>query len=389
MPSLLNFLTRRELFKWGLISAGLTAAPKVLGSPAIHQEATPEGGWGVAGDRAGMAAVPFFASVSGQQREQTLPGGYRWTTAAPFPEHMEELYGLALEGKEYVIGGLGRGGIPPGLVYVYDPNTDQWTKKTSMPKPVHHQAQAIYKGKIYIFGGCKRHLFGDDTVDSSWVYDPATDTWTAIRPLPGRRCSARAQEVGGKIYVIGGFGPMENGKPGTRVTGANQVYDPEKNTWEDRSPMPTARNHIFSGVVDGKIYMIGGRLGSGGASTASPTDVVEEYDPAKDLWGNLRAPMPTARSGGGDATYQGKIYCAGGEYSNRQYSAAFRALEAYDPATNTWTILPSMPVAKHGQGTAFLGNKLHLAGGVVVPGSGFGPDWNAGTGEHDVLEIPE
>jgi N-acetylneuraminic acid mutarotase len=337
-----------------------------------------------------VAVILMLAvSLSAQGQPQVLPGGYKWTTAAPFPEKMEELYGLEMDGKEWVLGGLGPKGIPPGLVYMYDPGTDKWTKKASFPRAVHHQGEAIYKGKIYIFGGCTQQLNGDAAVDNAWVYDPAADSWKAIKSLPERRCSPRAQMVDGKIYVIGGFGPMENGKPGTRVTGINEVYDPEKDTYEQRSPMPTARNHMFSGVVNGKIYMIGGRLGSGGAGTASPTDVVEEYDPAKDLWSDIKSPMPTPRSGGGDATYKGKIYCAGGELTTRQFSAAFRALEAYDPATNTWTVMPPMPVAKHGQGTAFLGNKLHLAGGVLTPGSGFGADSNSGTGEHNVLEFPE
>ena len=30
----------------------------------------------------------------------------------------------------------------------------------------------------------------------------------------------------------------------------------------NRSPMPTARNHILAAAVNGKIYAIGGRLGS-------------------------------------------------------------------------------------------------------------------------------
>jgi N-acetylneuraminic acid mutarotase len=341
-----------------------------------------------------MAAMILVLAASlpaqGQQGPQPLPGGgtYQWTKAAPIPIKMEELYGLALDGKMYVVGGLGPAGVPPGFMYVYDPATDTWTKKKDMPRPVHHQAQAIYKGKIYTFGGCTQQLVGDAAVDNSWVYDPAADTWTALKPMPGRRCSAKGAEVNGKIYVIGGFGPMENGKPGTRVNGVNQAYDPETNTWEERSPMPTARNHAFSGVVNGKIYIIGGRLGSGSAGSASPTDVVEEYDPAKDLWSDVKAPMPTLRSGGGDATYNGRIYVAGGEYGGRQFSAAYRALEVYDPASNMWTILPPMPVAKHGQGTVFLGGRLHLAGGVLTPGNGFGPDSNSGTAQHDVLEYP-
>jgi hypothetical protein len=51
-----------------------------------------------------------------------------WKKAAPFPEPDEELYGVAANGKLYVIGGWGEGKAR-GAHYEYDPATDKWTKK--------------------------------------------------------------------------------------------------------------------------------------------------------------------------------------------------------------------------------------------------------------------
>jgi N-acetylneuraminic acid mutarotase len=289
-------------------------------------------------------------------------------------------------GKVYIVGGFGMTGDPQGLMYEFDPGTDRWTKKKSMPVPVHHQAQAAFEDKIYTFGGCSKQLNGAAAVDNSWEYDPAADAWKTLAPLPVKMCAAEAETLDGRIYVIGGVTTFENGM-GTRVTGMNQVYDPRTNTWEQRTPMPTARNHHFSATVNGRIYMIGGRLGSGGAGAASPTDVNEEYDPATNIW-TLKAPMPTPRSGGGAAVYNGRIITAAGELTTRQFAATFRAVEAYDPATDTWSILPSMPQAKHGGGVAIVGNRLYLASGALTPGRGFGADWVSATGGHDVLELP-
>ena len=50
-----------------------------------------------------------------------------WTKAAPFPEPAEELYGIAANGKMYVMGGY-EAGKPMGIVEEYDPATDKWTK---------------------------------------------------------------------------------------------------------------------------------------------------------------------------------------------------------------------------------------------------------------------
>ncbi len=356
-----------------------------------------------------VAAASLVAIVAGDKAGAQNPParGMRWTKAAPFPEPEEELYGTVVNGKWYVVGGFGftppnvapppQGNnvgpcfsCPPALVYEYDPGPDKWTKKKTIPVRVHHQAQAAYNGKLYIFGGCVRAISGEGGTTNTWEYDPVADSYKALAPLPVKRCSEQAEEVGGKIYVIGGLEPLENGT-GTRVTGRNEMYDPATNTWTERSPMPTARNHAFSGAVNGKIYVIGGRIGAGNIPATTNIDVVEEYDPATNLWGVVKQRMPTPRSGGGAATYNGKIYVSGGELQNRQLSAAFRALEAYDPVNDTWEILPSMPSARHGDAAGFLGNKLHLVSGKQEGGGApdmAGTDHPYATASHDVLEIP-
>src|SRR4026208_958100 len=133
-----------------------------------------------------------------------------WKKAAPFPEPDEELYGVACNGKMYVIGGWGDGKAR-GANYEYDPATDKWTKKTSMPRKAHHAALASYNGKIYVFGGfvppenTNVPLGGAwQPIDNAWEYDPTADSWRSIAPLPGKRGSAVAVEAGRKIYVICG-----------------------------------------------------------------------------------------------------------------------------------------------------------------------------------------
>ena len=355
-----------------------------------------------------IAACVIAIAVATTVRAQNPPArGMRWSKAAPFPEPEEELYGTVANGKFYVIGGFGftpkgvqppppnvsKGSCfscPPALVYEYDPGPDKWTKKKNIPVAVHHQAQAAYNGKIYIFGGCTRAISGEGGSTNVWEFDPATDSYKAMAALPVKRCSAIAETVGNKIYLIGGLEPLENGQ-GTRVTGRNEMFDPVANTWTERSPMPTARNHAFSGVVNNKIYVIGGRIGAGNIPATTNVDVVEEYDPAANLWGPIKDRMPTPRSGGGAATFNGKIYVGGGELQNRQLAAAFRALEAYDPASNTWDILPSMPSARHGNAMGFIGNKLHVVSGKMEGGGApdmAGYDHPYATEAHDVLEIP-
>ena len=46
-------------------------------------------------------------------------------------------------------------------------------------------------------------------IDNAWQYDPATDSWKSLLPVPTKRGSAVAVEAGGKIYTIGGATTME------------------------------------------------------------------------------------------------------------------------------------------------------------------------------------
>ena len=323
----------------------------------------------------------------------------RWIRAAPFPEPDEELYGVSTNGKLYIIGGYGAG-KGRGINYEYDPASDSWTLKRPMARPAHHQAMAEYQGKIYVFGGFVAPITGGgwEPIDNAWEYDPAADLWRPLAPLPSKRGSAVAVQVDGKVYVIGGATTADGS---TRAAISNNttvknltttdVYDISTNTWTSGAPMALGRNHAFAGTVGGKIYVIGGRIAHAFAGASQPTDVVEEYDPATNSWGAQRAKMPTARSGGGWGTYDGKIYVAGGEIATTSLVGAFRAVEAFDPATNSWTIMPSMPMPRHGVAGATIGNRFHLVSGMITSaagGWGQDPDIEIHTASHDIFELP-
>jgi N-acetylneuraminic acid mutarotase len=319
----------------------------------------------------------------------------RWVKLAPFPEPAEELLGTSAGGKLYVMAGLAPGYKPMGVVYEYDPATEKWTRLKSMALASHHGALAELNGKIYVFGGFVLPKDGAPSwqpIDNAWEYDPAGDSWKALAPMPSKRGAAVAAAVGGKLYVIGGAttvpGAKEPGILGTRphsVVGTVEEYDPATNTWRARSVMPTPRNHAAIGAVNGKIYVIGGRIGAAFITgSVNNLDIVEEYDPATDSWGMPRARMPTARSAVAYAVHNGRIYVAGGEYQDARLAAAYRVLEEYDPATNTWVNLPRMPLQRHGLAGAVVGNRLHLVSGdVQSAGSGLPMHTDA----HDAFEF--
>jgi N-acetylneuraminic acid mutarotase len=317
----------------------------------------------------------------------------KWAKLAPFPEPSEELLGASAGGKMYVFAGLAPGWKPKALVYEYDPATDKWAKKKPMALPSHHVAFTELKGKIYAFGGFVLPQSGPPAwvpTDNAFEYDPAADSWKALAPMPTKRGSPVAVSVGDKLYVIGGAVPgpgqsaVHPARPHTSV-GTVEEYDPATNTWRARAPMPTPRNHAVAGAINGKIYVASGRVGaafiSGGSSNIG---VIEAYDPATDSWSQGLARMANARSAGAGGVWGGRLYITGGEYQDPGMMATYRSLEAYDPAANSWQMLPPMPVSRHGLAGAVVGNRLHMVSGdVQSAGTGVHVD----TEEHDAYDL--
>ena len=343
-----------------------------------------------------MASLVFVTTALAQM--PTSP----WKKGAPFPEPDEELYGVAVNGKMYVIGGWGDGKAR-GVNYKYDPATDRWTKKQPMPRPAHHAALAAGTARFtpsaassprptplsrsaprgthrQRLGVRSRHRFMEGAAAA------ARQTRFRDRRSSGRQdLRDRRRHDDGRVE-----GPVLHGiraRPGARH---ERGVRPATNKWESRNPMSVPRNHAFSGVVNGKIYVIGGRTGHGFILSATNTDVVEAYDPASNTWSMPKERMPTARSGGASGTDGRRIFVAGGEVTTTELVGAFRAVEPYDPATNSWTTLPSMMMPRHGFAGAVIGNRFHLVSGMIQSAGALtflDPTLSTHTAAHDIFEL--
>jgi N-acetylneuraminic acid mutarotase len=346
----------------------------------MHRRKFVASGVGLIAAAAGQGLAWTFNGMSLRAQPAVAPAIPRspqgkWVKLAPFPQATGELLGVAINGRLYAAQGLLPGFKPAGLVYEYDPASDAWTQKKPMPHPVHHAPVTALNGKMYLFGGFDLPASGPpgwNPVNDAWEYDPTSDGWRALAPMPTLRGGGVAAVVGGKIYVIGGAGPTPDAsapvirpRQPQRSLSTVEEYDPATNKWRARAPMLTPCNHMGSEAVNGKIYVIGGRL-SGAFIIGYPGNInlVQAYDPATDSW-VTKSPMPTTRSGLNTASLNGIIYVAGGEVQDDKYLAAYRAFEAYDPASDTWWQLPSMLLPRHECIMAALGNRIHVAGGSV------------------------
>ena len=101
------------------------------------------------------------------------------------------------------------------------------SSSTSASGPARQEVSYLQVGgKFYLAGGSTTHE----------VYNPATDTWSTIAPLPKKLDHIQGVTVGGLIYYIGGLESW----PGPHVNTV-YIYNPATNTFQQGAPMPRGR----------------------------------------------------------------------------------------------------------------------------------------------------
>lgn len=278
----------------------------------------------------------------------------RWTSKAPMLAAASSFMIAESEGLIYAVGGHSN---PRALdqVQVYEPATDTWRLLAPLPKPEDEGdagrssgAIGVIDGKLYLAGGWR----ADTRLPTSTllVFDPAKNAWCARSPMPIRSGSSVAGVIAGKLYV----GTYSVGSDGYQ--NHFHVYDPHSDEWKELAAAPNLHAGGAASVLQGKLYVVGGEYSNG---------ALDVYDPAAGGW-KTHAPIPKGRRGLSAAVWGGRLYVAGGDNSSPK---VFSTLEVYDPATDTWASLPAMPTRRISMGAAIVDGTLYAIGGSDHQGS--------------------
>lgn len=273
-----------------------------------------------------------------------------WTSKTPMHVERTGLGVATVDGKIYAIGGITIGRYMPsiaGFVVLgfrdledlgtlvraneeYDPNTDKWTMRASMPTPRILFATAVYQNKIYCIGG-KTNTGYTGVIE---VYDPTTDTWETKTPMPTVRSRLTACVVNEKIYLIGGE------PKGT----LNEVYDPETDSWTTKTSLPFETLDPEGAVVEDKIFIIG-------------SSKLQIYDPKNDSWSQGTNPL----DGGG----YGAVVTTGISAPKRIYVISDYKPNncVYNPESASWTWGDAFPACRFNFGVAIVNDLVYVIGG--------------------------
>src|SRR5439155_19117999 len=101
-----------------------------------------------------------------------------------------------------------------------------WTEQAPYPISISGAAGATQGGNIYTFGG----LSAGTPTTAAYTYTPATNSWSAIAPLPAARYWFTAVSDGTYVYLLGGL--PQNGIP----TATLWLYDPATNSYNTSLP---------------------------------------------------------------------------------------------------------------------------------------------------------
>ncbi|KAI3448274.1 hypothetical protein Pfo_031274 [Paulownia fortunei] len=156
-------------------------------------------------------------------------------------------------------------------------------------------------------------------------------------------CGCAIGVVDGCLYVLGGF---------CRALAMNSVwrYDPIVNAWSEVTPMSIGRAYCKTGVLNNKLYVVGGVTRGRGGLT--PLQSAEVFDPCSGIWSEVPS-MPFSKAqvlptafladllkpiATGMTPYRGKLYVPQSLYCWPFFVDV--GGEVYDPETDSWTEMP-------------------------------------------------
>jgi Protein of unknown function (DUF1349)/Kelch motif len=223
-----------------------------------------------------------------------------------------------------------------------------------------------YNGQMYVFGG-----FDDESLDSTAEvdsYNPVSNTWSYVTTIPvGGLTHAATTLVGDTVYMAGGnIGSFANSKAGVATAGV-LTYDLTTGVWGSVASLPAAVTSGGMVCINNKLIYYGG-INAASTADLSNTWSLDLTNPSA-TW-VAEAAMPDGRNHIGYAAINGIAYAIGGEHLYNQTGGNDAVVDAYNPVTNVWTPVASLPFAWSGiHGTTIVvNNKIVIVGGQTNGG---------------------
>jgi len=227
-------------------------------------------------------------------------------------------------------------------------DTERWQTASSMKVNRFGMAAAVYDNQIYVIAG----KTANNVVGDLERYDPASDRWTQLAPKQTPVYEVSAGVINGRIYVPGGRLVSEE------VSDILEIYDPLSDMWAVGRNMPQPLSAYGLAVFEGKLYLFGGWNGE------TFVDDVYVYNPIDDTW-KEKVPLKVQRGYLSANTIGERIFVVGGDTGKK----VLKDTDIYSPVLddgngNPWSVGEQMPSGRARMGMTAISSYLQVIGGV-------------------------
>ena len=264
------------------------------------------------------------------------------------------------DGHIYVFGGGGKDFKSLDSIEVYNPLKEKWTYGGTLTRAKSGAIAFNFHNHIYLAGGGYRkpdgrfHFF-----NSLDIYDPLTNTWSEGPHMLMPHDYPAGVVFEDKLYIFGGHSPEAAVEGPLKDPGFDfcEVFDPSTNRWHEIAPMPTPRFACAAVVFDKEILVMGGAgLREDGFKNF---DIIESYNPYSDRWKKVEFHLPWKAAGLCAFVYGGTIFIAGGNSG----TCVERRFAYFDNKSGKWIELPSLPEERIAMGWTLIDNIIYIIGG--------------------------
>ncbi|XP_004631455.1 kelch-like protein 34 [Octodon degus] len=216
------------------------------------------------------------------------PRFHVWT-AVPAMREARAYFWCGVVGDNLLaVGGLGIGGEALASAEMYDLRRDRWTAATELPRALHGHAGAVGdRGIVYISGGkAGRGEGGASSLRDLYALGPGEQAWHKRAPMSTARFGHHLAVLRGAVFAfLGRYEPFSE----------IERYDPDTDQWTRLRPLPYDRFCYGLAVVEDTVLLLGGLKWRD--SRQVPTRNVVGYDLDLDRWEDISCVLPWAWDG--------------------------------------------------------------------------------------------
>ncbi len=315
-----------------------------------------------------LACGDFYAGFSkAAVAGELMASVFTWNTVAPSPIKRFEAQGAVVNGKLYIFGGYNASIDATTRSDVYDPATNRWRRIANMPRALTHSAVVADGQTIYVIGG----FVGDHpgpSIHRVWKYSVGTNRWSTAPSLPTPRGAGAAVRLGRTLHFFGGAnreaGQLNHGDKGDHYV---LSLDGGK-SWQRKASMLNSRNHLGGAVLGNKIYAIGGQHGR--HEEDSNQSQVDAYNPATNTWKRVKSlPVPRGHISSSTFVLDNRIFVIGGTVNGGSNGLPAVGVTAYNPRTNAWVSLAPLPAGRKSPVAGAVGEWTIVSTGNATSGA--------------------